>query len=393
MGNAVQKADVVVVGAGLVGAAVAFDLLRAGHRVVVCESERELGAGASRSNSGVLHTGFDSPPGTFETAMILRQGGRWREVFGALGVPFRTPGALLLARDTDVEALERLAQGAAQNGVEVRLLGREGVRRLEPGVRADAALHIPGEAITDPLEVITRLLHGAEVRLGCAVTGAEPGGDGVRLSTSAGDLYAPFVVNCAGLFADELTREFDIAPRRGEFVVFERGSAELARHILLPLPNAFTKGVLVFPTLHGFLCAGPTAEDQDDKRDWNPRPAALAALRRQAVAVLPALEGVPVVDAWAGLRPAGRPHNYLCRFSERVPGMLHLAGVRSTGLSACLGLSSWALEQLRERGLPQRTPRPLSAPPPSTPQPWWERLNALRGVRRPFGGADRAAGD
>ncbi len=396
-GKRVKTVDVVVIGAGLVGAAVAFELHRAGHRVVVCEAESELGAGASRSNSGVLHTGFDSPPGTFETAMILRQSGRWREVFGTLGIPFRTPGALLLAHGNEVTALERLEDGAAQNGAEVHLLGREAVRRLEPGISADAALHIPGEAITDPLEVITRLLYGIEVQLGCTVMGLGAHADGLRLETHRGELQSSFVVNCAGLFADELTREFEITPRRGEFIVFERGSAALARHILLPLPNSFTKGVLVFPTLYDHLCAGPTAEDQHDKRDWKPRPAALADLRHQAVAALPALRGVPVVSAWAGLRPAGTPHNYLCRFSEQLPGLLHLAGIRSTGLSACLGLSSWALEQLTAHGLPARPPRPLQTPPQSIsqniPQPWWERLNALRGVHDPLAGTDHALRD
>lgn len=390
-----KTVDVVVIGAGLVGAATAFELHRAGHRVVVCEAAGELGAGASRSNSGVLHTGFDSPPGTFETAMILRQGGRWRAIFEALRVPFRTPGALLLARGAEVEALERLARGAAHNGVGATLLGREAVRRLEPGAPADAALHIPGEAITDPLEVIARLLGGVEVRLGDAVRGVEANADGqgLRVVSAGGDLHAKFVVNCAGLFADELTREFKVTPRRGEFIVFEKGSAALVKHILLPLPSAFTKGVLVFPTLHGHLCAGPTAEDQDDKRDWRPRPAALGVLRRQTLAVVPALRDAKVVDAWAGLRPVGHPHNYLCRFSERLPGVLHLAGVRSTGLSACLGLSGWALEQLEARGLPKRPPRPLRALPPSAPQPWWERLNALRGVHDPLAGADYALGD
>lgn len=392
-----KTVDVVVVGAGLVGAAVAFELHRAGHRVVVCEAEGELGAGASRSNSGVLHTGFDSPPSTFETAMILRQSGRWREIFGALGVPFRTPGALLLASGNEVASLERLKDGAAQNGVEVHLLGREAVRRLEPGVSADAALHIPGEAITDPLEVIARLLYGVEVRLGCRVMSIETYADGLRLKTSTGDLQSPFIVNCAGLFADELTREFEITPRRGEFIVFERGSAALAKHILLPLPNSFTKGVLVFPTLHDYLCAGPTAEDQHDKHDWRPRPTALAELRHQAVAALPALREVPVVSAWAGLRPVGTPHNYLCQFSEQLPGLLHLAGIRSTGLSACLGLSSWALEQLTARGLPACPTHPFQTPPqiipPSTPQPWWERLNALHGVHDPLARTDHAPRD
>lgn len=379
--------DVIVVGSGLVGAAVAYDLHRAGQRVVVLEREQELAAGASRSNSGVLHTGFDSPPGTFETQMIREQAGRWPHIFDELNIPYRIPGALLLAHtEAETQQLAGIAQKAALNGVDTELLDEAATRAAEPNCRAQASLRVPGEAITDPYEVVSRLLHGCDVRLGWQVEGVAPGGDGVkedrvRVWGPQGELWARFVVNCAGLFADDLGNEgFSITPRRGEFVVFSDGSARLAHHILLPIPSEFTKGVLVFPTLYGQLCAGPTAVDQQDKADWTPQLAALPELQRKACAVLPVLEHEQVVDAWAGLRPVGHPHNFICRFSSRVPQMLHLAGIRSTGLSSCLGLSAWALGQLTAHGLEPRPAAPLSPPPPSSGSPWWQRLNRLREV-------------
>jgi len=375
--------DVIVIGSGLIGAAVAHDLRRAGHEVMVLEREQELAAGASRSNSGVLHTGFDSVPDTFETRMIRGQAGRWRQVFDELSIPYRVPGALLLAHDqVEAEQLGAIAHKASLNGVETRRLNAQETRAAEPGCRASASLLIPGEAITDPYEVVTRLLHGCEVRLGWKVEGIETDREGVRVRGAQGELTARFVVNCAGLFADELGDEgFSVTPRRGEFVVYGEGTAQLARHILLPIPNAFTKGVLVFPTLYSHLCAGPTAVDQQDKADWTPRAEALMELHLKAGTVLAALETERVVDAWAGLRPVGHPHNYICRFSERVPNLLHLAGVRSTGLSSCLGLSAWALGQLMDRGLPARAPRPaLPLPPGNRSMPWWQRLNRLREV-------------
>lgn len=374
--------DVVVVGAGLVGAAVAFDLRRAGCRVVVLEREGDLAAGASRSNSGVLHTGFDSTPGTFETQMIRDQAGRWRGVFDALNIPYRVPGALLLAHDEgEVAALGAIAENAAVNGVPVERLDEEATREAEPHSRALASLHIPGEAITDPYEVVTRLLHGAEVRPSWTVDGIEADGDGVLVHGPQGELRSRFAVNCAGLFADEVGADgFTVAPRRGEFVVFGPHTGSLVRHILLPVPDAYTKGVLVFPTLYGHVCVGPTAVDQVDKDDWTPRPDALETLRGKAGEVLPVLAREEVVDAWAGLRPVGHPHNFICRFSGRVPHLLHLAGIRSTGLSSCLGLSAWALGQLVARGLPVRTGEHIPPPPPAAGHPWWQRLNALRGV-------------
>jgi glycerol-3-phosphate dehydrogenase len=379
-----EEVEVVVIGAGLVGAAIAYDLAGAGAQVLVLEAASEVAAGASRSNSGILHTGFDSTPDTFETHMILAQSARWRSVFADLEIPFRVPGALLLARDEEQAArLEDLAANAERNRVAVEIHDQASVQRLEPGAPAKAGLLVPGEAMTDPYEVVQRLLSaGPTVRLGWPVTHIMPEAEGAIVVGPMGQVRARFVINCAGLFADEVAGDgsFRITPRRGEFLVFPQGSADLVNHLLLPVPNSFTKGILVFPTLYGYLCAGPTAEDQEDKEDWRPRPEALERIRAYAVEVLPALKNVVPIDAWAGLRPVGHPHNYVVEWSAQTPALLHVAGIRSTGLSACLGLSQHVLGLLRDRGLETRPWIAPAAVAAETPRPWWQRLNALRGI-------------
>ncbi|HEX7003694.1 MAG TPA: FAD-dependent oxidoreductase [Trueperaceae bacterium] len=379
-----EQFDVVIVGSGLVGAAVAWELSRAGVRTAVLEASNEIAAGASRSNSGLLCTGFDSEPGTLETEMILEQGRRWRPVFDSLGIPYRIPGALVLAHDEAQEArLPALARNASQNGVETTLLDRAEVARREPGVRARAALLVPAEAITDPYEVVRGLLSQTpEVRLEWPVREVSSVNGGAEVAGPAGRIAARFVINCAGLYADEVAADgaFQITPRRGEFLAFGEGSAERIRHILLPVPSGRTKGVLLFPTVHGRLCAGPSAIDQVDKEDWRPRANELSRIRARAAEILPELASVKPVAAWAGLRPVGHPRNYYVGWSSRVPSMLSIAGIRSTGLSSCLGLSSLALRLLEERGLESRGRelRPLTPAAESMPVPWWERLNRLR---------------
>ncbi len=391
-----ENVDVAVVGAGLIGAAVAYDLQAAGVRAVVLEAAGEPAAGVSRSNSGIVHTGFDSTPGTLETAMIRAQAGRWRAVFDTLGVPYRVPGALVIATD-DAQAgrLPALADKARQNGVAVELLDGVAARAREPHATVHAALLVPGEAMTDPYEVVRRLLAtGPPLRLNWPVVRVEPAGDGAVVSGPAGRLSARFVVNCAGLHADELAGDdgFRIVPRRGEFVVFARGAAGLVRHILLPLPTERTKGVLVFPTLYGYLCAGPSAVDQEAKDDWRPHERELMMVREQAAALVPALRALRPIDAWAGLRPAGYPRSYVVEWSRRVPALLHVAAIRSTGLSACLGLSRHALDLLGVRGL-ERGDSPagrMGAPPPTfddPPRPWWQRLHDLHDLHAPRGDA------
>lgn len=380
VGGAPRRVGVAVIGAGVVGAAVAYELSGLGVDTLVLESAHGPASGASGANSGIIHTGFDSAPGTFETDMILAHGRRWRAVFDELAVPYSGCGAVMLALTfSDVTRLAGLAENAARNGIKVRQYDKGQLRHLEPFARAQGGLLIPEESITDPYETVERLLHAAGgVYYGVAVRSIEPHEHGVIVHTPAGDVTARFAVNCAGLFADEIAADdsFSITPRRGEFAVFPQDAAPLTGHILLPVPQKETKGILVFPTLHGFLCAGPTAVDQSDKRSAKVDADQLAAVTRAAAKLLPRLADFRPVDSWAGLRTVGHPHNYIVEWSKRVPGLFHVAGIRSTGLSACLGLSAYVADRLRERGLSTGTRRSFAKPPPIAPRPWWQRRTA-----------------
>lgn len=380
-----EKFDVVIVGSGLVGSALAWELTRLGAHLVVLESSSEIAAGASRSNSGLLCTGFDSTPQTLETRMILEQGKRWRPIFDGLGIPYRIPGALVLANDqTEAERLPGLAENAQRNGIETILLERSEIREREPGVSAVAGLLVPGEAITDPYEAVRGLLSVvADVRLGWPVQRLSNDKGVTVVSGPAGSIAGRFIVNCAGLYADDVAGDgsFRITPRRGEFLVFGEASARRVNHILLPLPTGETKGVILFPTVYDQLCAGPSAVDQNDKDDWRARPEELQKIRSKAISILPELESVEPTASWAGLRPVGHPRNYYLEWSEKYRSLLNVAGIRSTGLSSCLGLSQLIAGLLIERGLKLKESSALPTPPrPDAPAiPWWERLNRLRG--------------
>jgi glycerol-3-phosphate dehydrogenase len=326
--------DAAVIGGGVVGCAVALALARRGAATVLLEAEEELALWASGTNSGILHTGFDSGPGELETELILRAAQLRDPVLEALGVPVIRCGAALRPRDDAERAkVAALAANAAANGVEAEL-------------HADGTLDVPGETVTDPV-AYTRALAaaaqacGTELRLGERVTALRPTASAVEVN----GLGCRAAVNCAGLFADEVARlggdaSFEIYPRKGEFFVFE---ASLER-ILLPVPDERTKGVLVFPTVDGHVIAGPTAIDQEDKRDRSVRPEALAEIRAKVDAMLPGL-GEPV-HAYAGLRPAGRGVNYVIGRSRACPQLVNVAAIRSTGLTASLGIAEHVVELL-----------------------------------------------
>jgi glycerol-3-phosphate dehydrogenase len=342
--------DAAVIGGGVVGTAVALALARRGADTVLLEAEPELGLQASGTNSGILHTGFHSPPEELETQLILRSLELRDEVIDALGIPVLRCGATMRGG---------APLAAHTNGVAVT-------------TDEDGDLHIPGETITDPVAYTRSLAAaaaacGAEIRTNARVESIArtPGGlelgDGIRARTA---------VNAAGLHADEVARaagddSFEIYPRKGEFFVFD---ASLDR-ILLPVPTERTRGVLVFPTIDGKVVAGPTAHDQLDKHDWSVRPEAWDEITAKARELLPGLE--EPIASYAGLRPAGRGVNYLIERSRACPPLVHAAAIRSTGLSASLGIAEYVVGLL-DLELPEPRPLPQIAPP-HLDRPWWRR--------------------
>ena len=371
-------AEIAVVGAGVVGSAVALALARRGVAVALLEGEAEPGLAASGTNSGILHTGFDSPPGELETESILRSAALRDAVLDKLAVPVLRCGALLRPPPGgDREAVLAIAANARRNGVETR-------------VREDGALEVPGEAVTDPVRYTLGLAaaaerHGAQVRTRFRVVAVESASDELELSDAGGEsLRARLLVNCAGLRADEVARllgddSFEIYPRKGEFLVFEPPDGEALEHILLPVPTERTKGVLVFPTVDGKVVAGPTASDQEDKDDWSVRPTARDEILPKATAMWPALEGARPIAAYAGLRPAGRGVNYLIGPSAACPGLVNAAAIRSTGLSASLAIAERVTDIVKQLGVPLAQQRPLEPGdhPPSS-GPWWRTTAEYR---------------
>jgi glycerol-3-phosphate dehydrogenase len=379
---------VAIVGGGVVGVAVAYALARRGVAAAVLEAEDELALGASGTNSGILHTGFDSPAGELETALLLRSG----ELRRALDVPVLRCGAIMTPRDeAEARTVAASAERARANGVAVTL-------------RTDGALEIPGEAVTDPVAYTLVLAGaaaagGAEIRTRARVEAIGRDRGRLALGLAGGEIVTSEVaINCAGLRADEVARlagdeTFEIYPRKGEFFVFDQP----LERILLPVPTERTRGVLVFPTIDGKVVAGPTAIDQTDKSDWSVREEARDEVLTKARAMLPSLEGAEPIASYAGLRPAGRGVNYLIGPSPACPGLINVAAIRSTGLSASLGIGEHVAGLVAEQGVPLGPDRPLTVtrPPSDAPSgpassiagtrpagapsgPWWLRSARYR---------------
>ena len=371
--------SVTVIGGGVVGAAILYTLAHRGVEAILLEGDADLAYSASGTNSGVLHTGFDSTPGELETELILRAARLRPPVLAALHVPVTPCGAVLVPhRKEDHDIVRGLAENAARNGVEVHI--RE----------SDGALLVPGESVTDPVVftlamAASAVAAGARVIMNARVTAITTDQDSVAVHTENGDVItSDVVVNAAGLYADEIARllgddSFEIYPRKGEFFVFEMPGGQTLDHIVLPVPTKRTKGVLVFPTLDGRVVTGPTAVDLEDKTDWSVRPEAADEIIPKAVQQYAPLDGLSPISSYAGLRPAGRGSNYVIGSSTVDPRLINVAAIRSTGLTASLGIGDYVTELLPALGVTVGELKP-STPidSPVATGPWWRRTADLR---------------
>jgi glycerol-3-phosphate dehydrogenase len=375
------ETEVAVIGAGVVGSAAALGLARRGVEVILLEAEPEPGLAASGTNSGILHTGFDSPPGEMETELILRSSHLREPLLAGLRVPALGCGALMEPlTEWERKAVFALKRNAARNRVEVREC-------------EDGSLEIPGEAVTDPVAFTGSLAaaairHGAILRTECRVDELGVHGDGLELSDGDARISCRVAVNCAGLGAARVARlagdeSFDVYPRKGEFLVFDPPEGAALERILLPVPSSGTKGILVFPTLDGKVVAGPTAVDQEDPDDWSVRPRAREEIVPQASRMLPWLADSEPIAAYAGLRPAGRGCNYVIGPSPACPALINLAAIRSTGLTAAPAIAERVCALVADAGLRLGPEQPLVPPDGSEPvgsfdDPWWRRTAEYR---------------
>ena len=358
--------DVAIVGAGVVGCAIARELTQFELRVTLLEADQDVGAGTSKANTALLHTGFDAKPDTLEARLVARGYALLGEYAERVGIPVERTGALLVAWDEEqlAEFPAILEHARANGSSDLRELGVEELYRREPhlGPGARGAIDVPGEGLvcpfTTPLAYATEaVLAGCDLRRGTPVSSVSRlDGGGFRLATPAGELTSRYVVNAAGLRSDELDRmlgydRFTVTPRRGELIVFDKLARPLVRHIVLAVPTKITKGVLIAPTVFGNVMLGPTADDVERKDDTGSTQRGLDYLRAEGARIMPELLEHDVTAVYAGLRAATEHADYQLRV-HAPEGYACVGGIRSTGLSASMAIAEHVREELGSAGLP-----------------------------------------
>ncbi|MDQ6793305.1 MAG: NAD(P)/FAD-dependent oxidoreductase [Chloroflexota bacterium] len=361
--------DVAIIGAGVVGAAIARELSRYDLEIALIESAPDVGAGTSKANTAILHTGYDAKPASLEAGLVRRGWELFQTLGPELGIPIEPTGAILVAwNDAEVAELDPIQERALTNGdIETRRLGVDELYALEPnlGPGALAGLVVPGESIicafTVPLAFATQAVeNGTRLYLDSPVLaiGRSESGDHIVELPDSRRLMARWVVNAAGLGSDRIDRmlghdRFTIVPRRGELIVFDKLARSLLKHVLLPVPTKMGKGVLVAPTVYGNVMVGPTAEDLDDRNATDSTAAGLELLRTKGRRILPRLLDEEVTAVYAGLRAATEHPDYQLHL-EAEQRYVCVGGIRSTGLTASPAIGEHVAQLVREAGLALR---------------------------------------
>ncbi|MCR5041665.1 MAG: NAD(P)/FAD-dependent oxidoreductase [Clostridia bacterium] len=358
-----MRYDVIVIGAGVCGAMIARGLSGLKLKTALLEKAPDVAMGASKANSGIVHGGFDALPGTLKAELNVRGTALMKDVCRDLDVPFKNCGSLVVAfSEEDKATLEELAERGRKNGVPgVSIIGADKLRELEPNVAPEAvgALFCESSGIVCPYELTigaaeNAVKNGVDLKLGCKVTAIEATEDGFVVTTSTGAFECSYIVNAAGVYADEIARmvgddSFRIIPRRGEYYLLDRTVGSLVSRTIFQCPNKMGKGVLVTPTVDGNLLVGPTSVDLTEGReDVSTTLEGLDKVARLGGRSVPKASVRDAITSFAGVRAHPDSNDFIIGVSEANPRFINAAGIESPGLSAAPAIAERVTEIVEE---------------------------------------------
>ena len=355
--------DVIIIGAGVSGCAIARELSRYQLDICVLERESDICEGTSKANSGIVHGGFDAKPGTLKAKLNVLGNSMMDEMSKKLDFEFKRNGSMVVCQnEMGIPALEKLLEQGKENGVKgMKILKREQALELEPNL-ADgvyAVLYIPSGGIVCPFGMNIAYAenaaqNGVEFNLGTEVQLIERVGQDYRIQTNQGVFETKYVINAAGVYADVFHNmvselKIHIMPRRGDYCLLDKTAGDLVRHTIFQLPTEKGKGVLVTPTIHGNLLLGPTAIDIDDKEATATTAKGLQEVLEKCTKSVKNIPFKQVITSFAGLRAHEEHGEFIIGEVEDAKGFIDVAGIESPGLTSAPAIGIYVRDILAEK--------------------------------------------
>lgn len=387
------EAGIVVIGGGVIGCAIAREITRYTHDVVMLEKESDVADGTSKANNAEIHSGIGEDYGTLKQKLNVRGNSLYEDFVEGLGVDFRRQGMLIVITERTLreEATrympkfvqsfllktfipKAIVRNALKKGIKgMRILDRDEMFRMEPNLtrHAVAGVFDPTYGLVSPYKLTIALaehavINGARLFLNTRVTGIRVDGGRVRgVVTDRGEIRTPVVINAAGLFADEVADMagaggFKIHPRKGATLLFDREvtaeyvHSSVAEFRLRPRDKRQSKGGGAMPTLEGNLQLGPTAIETDDKYDTSISAEEIEEIFERFHYLLPEFPRSAIISAFSGVRAPTHEEDFVIGASEEAHGFLNVAGIQSPGLASAPAIAEMVMGILHGLGLPEQ---------------------------------------
>ena len=356
--------DVTIIGGGVIGCAIARELMRYRLRVVLLEKAPEVGFGTSKANSGIIHGGHHASPATLKGQLEWVGNQMWDRLRDELGFGFKRVGELTIALAKEqIATLERLKRQGEEKGVPgLAIWDQARLRREEPNLThaAVAGLYAPTTGVINPYEACFALienavLNGLVLKTNSLVQAVSEGDNMWTIRSSGGTINSRFVINAAGLHADKIAelagvRNFSIRPRKGEEYLLDKRLAGLVKRIIFPCPTPVSKGILVIPTYDGTIMVGPTAQTINDKHDLSTTMAGGNSIFRAVKHIVPSISEKDCIAEFAGLRAVADTEDFIIGLTGKK-GFINVAGIQSPGLTAAPAIAQRVVEILADEGL------------------------------------------
>ena len=353
--------DVAIIGAGIAGCSLAYELGKYQIKAVLIEKENDVSVGTTKANSAIIHGGYDPLPGSKMAKYNVAGNAYIKELCGKLDIPYKQIGALIMAfSEADERTLEELKNRGIQNGVkDMEIWDKERLHREEPHVsqEARAALYSPNVGIVSPWELALALAevaveNGVEVKLNTEVKNIEKTDTGYSVETNQGVIDAVCVCNAAGVFADEVNEmvndaTFKIEPNKGEYYLLDKSQGNLVSHVIFQCPNENGKGVLVAPTVHGNLIVGPDSQPTS-REDVSTTAEGLSYVRNTALKSIPDINFRESIRNFAGVRARTKEDDFFVYEDPENRLFYNIAGMASPGLSSAPVIALDVIEMMKE---------------------------------------------
>jgi len=355
--------DVVIIGAGVIGTSIARDLARYKLDIALLEKEEEPAFGVSKSNSGIIHPGIQNSPSSLKGRLCVQGNFLIRSLSKELNIDFKESGELVVAfNEEETRELLRLKKEAESLGVPaLEIVDKTWLRQNEPNLSAEvvAALYAPTAGIISPYRLVYGLAenavkNGVEIFTETKVENIIYSKPNFEIFSSKGLFRSRYVINSAGLFADEISKMlgvdyFKIRPRKGEEFILDKKKENLTHHLILPLPSKTSKGVIIIKTADGNPMIGPTAEDIEDKEDLSTSDSGFNKVLSSARRLVPSINDKDIIAYFAGLRPVAGD-DFIIKHENKVPGFINVVGIQSPGLTASPAIALLVTSILKDSG-------------------------------------------